>query len=72
MAFPSFTCATAAYVLPGESNSPLAHEQDVVWQGPLQLIIFTLPERILIARFFPVAHIVKEEGACFWANTSAL
>jgi hypothetical protein len=47
-----------------------------LWIGdvPLELKILTLPERVLIARFFPAAYIVKlypkKKGARFWANAS--
>lgn len=37
---------------------------------PVQLVVLTLPERILVARYFPAAYIVKmypkKKGACFW------
>jgi hypothetical protein len=39
---------------------------------PLELNILTLLERVLIARFFPAAYIIKlypkKRGARFWAN----
>ncbi|KAF8806022.1 hypothetical protein BYT27DRAFT_7257442 [Phlegmacium glaucopus] len=45
-----------------------------LWIGqiPDELRFLTLPERILIAKYFPVAYIVKlypkKAGACFWDN----
>ena len=44
-----------------------------MWIGevPLELKVLTLPERILVAHFFPAAYIVKlypkKKGACYWA-----
>jgi hypothetical protein len=43
-----------------------------MWVGdiPIQLAVLTLPEQILVARYFPTAYIVKmypkKKGACFW------
>lgn len=53
---------------------PLALSNNM-WIGevPLQLKVLTLLERILVARFFPAAYIVKlfpkKKGAWFWTDT---
>ncbi len=47
-----------------------------MWIGdvPLELQILTLPERILIARYFPAIYIIKlypkKKGACTWASAN--
>ena len=47
-----------------------------MWVGdvPLELQILTLPERILIARHFPAAYLVKlypkKKGACSWPSAN--
>jgi hypothetical protein len=47
-----------------------------MWVGevPLELHILTLPERILVARYFPAAYIVKlyprKRGSCTWGSSS--
>ena len=49
-----------------------------MWIGdiPLELKVLTLPERILVARYFPAAYIVKlypkKEGARNWSSPSGL
>jgi hypothetical protein len=63
-------------------NVDLQHEKTPVlslangmWIGdvPLELKVLTLPERILVARYFPAAYIVKlyprQKGARTWATT---
>ena len=45
-----------------------------MWIGdvPLALKVLTLPERILVARYFPAAYIIKlcpkKRGAQYWAS----
>lgn len=66
-------CNSCISYLRRNKTPPLALANEM-WVGeiPLELKILTLPERILIARFFPAAYIVKlypkKKGARFWAN----
>jgi hypothetical protein len=47
-----------------------------MWVGnvPLELQILTLPEQILVTRYFPAAYIVKlypaKRGSCTWGSSS--
>ena len=55
------------------NKTPALSLANVMWIGeiPLELKVLTLPERILVARFFPAAYIVKlypkKKGARHWA-----
>ena len=57
-----------------KGNVPSFSLANRMWVGdvPLVLSILTLPERVLVARFFPAAYIVKlypmRKGACFWPS----
>lgn len=71
------TCDSCVNILARNKTPPLALANDM-WIGdvPLPLRILTLPERILIARYFPATYIVKlypkKKGARSWASTSSL
>ena len=59
-----------------QKQTPALSLANGMWIGdvPLELSILTLPERILVARYFPAAYIVKlypkRKGARYWARTS--
>ena len=71
------TCATCTSSLQKKKTPPLALANGM-WIGnvPLVLKILTLPERILVARYFPAAYIVKlypkKKGARMWGEGSGL
>ncbi|KAH9001655.1 hypothetical protein EDB92DRAFT_1788433 [Lactarius akahatsu] len=56
-------------------KKPLLSLANEMWVGdvPLELQVLTLPERILVGRFFPAVYIVKlypkKKGARSWATT---
>lgn len=58
------------------NKTPALALANEMWIGdvPLEIKVLMLPERILIARFFPAAYIVKlypkKKGARFWANAN--
>jgi hypothetical protein len=64
-------CKECERHLEAAKRPPLALANGL-WVGdvPFELSTLTLPERILIARYFPAAYIVKmfpkKKGACFW------
>ena len=70
-------CNTCASALRHEKTPSLALANGM-WIGdvPLVLKLLTLPERILVARYFPAAYIVKlfpqKKGARTWASPSSL
>ena len=70
-------CDSCLNILARDKTPPLALANDM-WIGdvPLVLRILTLPERILIARYFPATYIVKlypkKKGTRTWASTSTL
>ena len=70
-------CGTCASALRRE-KIPTVALANGMWIGdiPLVLEVLTLPERILVARFFPAAYIVKlypqKKGARSWASPSSL
>ena len=55
-----------------EDQKPKLSLANNLWLGdvPLQLSKLTLPERILVAKYYPAAYIVKlypkQKGAAFW------
>ena len=57
------------------NKTPVMSLANGMWIGeiPLELKILTLPERILVARFFPAAYIIKlypkKKGARNWSTT---
>ncbi|KAF8258487.1 hypothetical protein EI94DRAFT_1621854 [Lactarius quietus] len=57
-----------------KNRTPAMSLANGMWIGdiPLELKVLTLPERILVARFFPAAYIVKlypkKKGARNWAS----
>ena len=65
-------CATCADLK--RDKTPAMSLANGMWIGdvPLELKILTLPERVLVARFFPAAYIVKlypkKKGARYWAS----
>ena len=69
----AIVCKTCVSYLNRDLTPPLSLANSL-WIGdiPLELKILTLPERILIARFFPAAYIVKlypkKKGAHMWAK----
>lgn len=71
------TCATCTSSLRKKKTPPLSLANGM-WIGdiPLELKILTLPERILVARYFPAAYIVKfypkKKGARMWAEGAGL
>ena len=70
-------CRTCASNLRGGKTPSLALANGM-WIGdiPVELQVLTLPECILVARFFPAAYIVKlypqKKGARSWATGSSL
>ena len=70
-------CSTCASSL-RQGKIPSLALTNGMWIGdiPLELQVLTLPERILVAIFFPAAYIVKlypqKKGARSWANGSSL
>ncbi|KAN0132460.1 hypothetical protein V8E53_009719 [Lactarius tabidus] len=68
-------CDTCLSYLCRDKTPPLSLANGM-WIGevPLELKILTLLERVLIARFFPAAYIIKlypkKRGARFWANAN--
>jgi hypothetical protein len=46
---------------PKKKKTPALSLANGMWIGevPLELSVLTLPERILVAHYFPAAHIVK-------------
>ena len=75
--FCAHVCNTCANALERQKTPSLALANGM-WIGdiPLELLLLTLPERILVARFFPAAYIVKlfpqKKGARTWASPSSL
>ena len=69
----AIVCKTCVSYLNRDITPPLSLANSL-WIGdvPLELKILTLPERILIARYFPAAYIVKlypkKKGARTWAK----
>ena len=66
-------CDSCVHYLRRNKTPPLALANGM-WIGdvPTVLDILTLPERILVARYFPAAYIVKlypqQKGACRWPS----
>lgn len=70
-------CDLCVNVLTWDKTPPLALANDMWIEGiPLPLRILTLPERILVAWYFPATYIVKlypkKKGVQLWASTSSL
>lgn len=58
-----------------KSRTPAMSLANGMWIGdiPLELKVLTLPERVLIAHYFPAAYIVKlypkKKGTCNWTSS---
>jgi hypothetical protein len=68
-------CVSCANYLGNNKLPPLSLANGMrVGEVPLELCILTLPEQILVAKFFPVAYIIKlylmKRGAHSWSSSS--